>query len=127
MLNAAIRLAVAFGLFLAVAETARNWGNWQWWPFWLVDYLAVALLLAGARLASRGAPGGTAMLAGAWGFTTAMFYSSFWSHIERAGQPADGNLAQEPLTVVIGALWVITIAGFGLALAGARRGGPRAP
>lgn len=101
VLTAAVRLALAFGLFLALAETARNWGNWQWWPFWLVDYVAAALLVVGARLASRGRPGGRAFLAGAWGFATAMFYMGFWSHVEQSGQPADGNLAQGPLTLVI--------------------------
>lgn len=121
MQTAAIRLAVAFGLFLALAETARNWGNWQWWPFWLVDYVAAALLLVGARLASREAPGDSAFLAGAWGFATAMFYSSFWSHVEHFDQPADGNLEQAPLTVVIGVLWALTMAGFVLSLLGARK------
>lgn len=120
MQRAAIGLAVAFGLFLALAETARNWGAWQWWPFWLVDYIAAALLLVGAHLASRGRAGGGAFLAGAWGFATAMFYSSFWSHIEHLDQPADGNLEQGPLTVVIGVLWAVTIVGFGLALLAAR-------
>ncbi|MGH0032544.1 MAG: hypothetical protein ACQGVC_22360, partial [Myxococcota bacterium] len=102
MTTAAARLAVVFGLFLALAETARNWGNWQWWPFWLVDYIAAARLLAAAWRVRRSAPGARALLAGAWGFTTAMFYSSFWSHVRNFDLPADGNLDQEPLTVVIG-------------------------
>lgn len=120
MLSFSARLALVFGLFLAVAETTRNWGNWQWWPFWLVDYIAAALLVASYRLVSRGARGAHAMLAGAWGFTTAMFYSSFWSHIESFDQPADGNLEQTPLTVIIGVLWAITIVGFVLSLWSAR-------
>jgi hypothetical protein len=120
MQTTAARLALAFGLFLAVAETARNWGDWQWWPFWLVDYIAAALLVSGWRLSTRGATGGAAWLTGAWGFTTAMFYSSFWSHIEHFDQPADGNFDQTPLTVVIGVMWGITIAGFALSLLGAR-------
>ena len=114
-------LALVFGLFLAVAETARNWGNWQWWPFWLVDFIAAALLIAGAALVLRGGRGGSAVLCGAWGFTTAMFYSSFWSHIEHAAEAADGNLAQHPLTIIIGIMWVITIVGFGLATIAARK------
>jgi len=113
-------LALAFGVFLAVAETARNWGNWQWWPFWLVDFIAAALLVVGASLTLRRARGGTEALCGGWGFTSAMFYMSFWSHIEHIEQAADGNLDQGPLTVVIGILWVITIAGFLLSLLGAR-------
>jgi|GEM_PF-6210313 len=70
-------LALVFGLFLVLAETARNWGNWQWWPYWVVDFIAAALRFAGATLVLRGARGGSATLCGAWSFTTAMFHSSF--------------------------------------------------
>lgn len=46
-------LAMAFGLSLAVLEAVRNWGNWQWWPFWMVDYVAAGLLVAGGVLTLR--------------------------------------------------------------------------
>jgi hypothetical protein len=119
--RAAAWLALAFGLFLALAETARNWGRWQWWPFWLVDFVAAALLVAGGVRVLRRARGGQALLCGAWGFTTAMFYMSFWSHVAAQGEPAEGNLAEGPLTVVIGILWGVTLAGFCLALLPGRR------
>ncbi len=121
MNRAAAILAIVFGVFLAVAEIARNLGNWQWWPFWLVDFIAAALLLGGAVLVLRKRPGGIAVLCGAWGFTTAMFYMSFWSHIEHYSEAADGNLAQSPLTIIIGIMWVVTIVGFGLALLSTRQ------
>ena len=121
MSRAAARLALAFGAILALAELARNWGSWQWWPFWLVDFVAAGLLVAGASLALRGHARGAPMLAGAWGFTSAMFYMSFWSHVEHFNEPADGNLAQGPLTIVIGAMWVVTIVGFVLSLLATRR------
>ena len=116
MSRASAFLAMAFGVVLALAEIARNWGNWQWWPFWLVDFIAAALLLGGAALVLRKNSCGTTVLCGAWGFTTAMFYMSFWSHIEHYNEAADGNLAQNPLTAIIGAMWVVTIIGFVLAL-----------
>jgi peptidoglycan/LPS O-acetylase OafA/YrhL len=121
MLRAAAHLALVFGAFLALAELARNWGNWQWWPFWLVDFIAAGLLVAGASRTLRERPGGGALLAGAWGFTTAMFYMSFWSHIEHIDEAAEGNLAQGPLTSIIGVLWIVTLVGFGLTLAAVRR------
>lgn len=121
MLRATAILGLVFGVFLAFAETARNWGNWQWWPFWAVDFIAAALLVAAGVRTLRAQPGGSALLCGAWGFATAMFYGSFWSHVEHIHEAAEGNLAQRPLTFVIGALWVVTIVGFVLALASARR------
>src|SRR5262245_66373847 len=112
MSKLASRLGLAFGLFPALAETARNWGNAQWWPFWLVDFIAAGLLVAGGLLVLRGAPRSDQLLAGAWGFTSAMFYMSFWSHVGEIDQPAEGNFSQRPLTVAIGLLWAITIVGF---------------
>jgi hypothetical protein len=121
MKRASAVLAIVFGAFLALAEIARNWGNWQWWPFWLVDFIAAALLLGGAALVIRKKSYGTTALCGAWGFTTAMFYMSFWSHIEHIKEAADGNLAQGPLTSIIGVMWVVTIIGFVLALLSDRK------
>ena len=110
------RVAIVFGLGLAIGESARNWGNWQWWPFWLVDFIAAALLLAGGLLTLRTHPGARATISGAWGFTCAMFYMSFWSHVRDFLQPADGNIPQTPLTWIIGAMWAISIAGLVAAL-----------
>jgi hypothetical protein len=122
--KAAARLAIGFAIFLAVAEVARNWGSWGFWPFWLVDYIAVALLAAGGvrTLRSRTA---SLWLSGGWGFTCAMFYMSFFSHVETLR--ADPNAADHgpfdhgPLTIVIGVLFAITILGLALSLARDRR------
>lgn len=32
--------ALAFGIFLAIAGAVRNRGDWQWWPFRVVDSIA---------------------------------------------------------------------------------------
>ena len=111
------RLAVGFAVFLAIAEVARNWGDWGYWPFWVVDYLAVALLLFGARRVEHD---GGRLLSGAWGFTCAMFYMSFFSHLAALDQPDRGPLDQRPLTLIIGILFALTIAGFAASLAGTR-------
>lgn len=121
MLHATAILALLFGAFLALAEVARNWGDWQWWPFWLVDFIAAGLLLAGSCRALRKRPGAGPLLCGAWGFTTAMFYGSFWSHVQQIEEVAEGNFAQGPLTVAIGVMWGITIVGFAMALTATRR------
>jgi hypothetical protein len=110
------RLALAFGLLLAVAELARNWGAWQWWPFWVVDFVAAALLVVGSLATLRQHSRGPVWLAGAWGFTSAMFYMSFWSHVASLEEPVAGNLSHGPLTIVIGVMWVFTVLGFALSL-----------
>ena len=113
------RLALPFALFLAVAEIVRNWGDWGYWPFWVVDYIAVALLLWGWWSAKQRQVTAPAALAGAWGFTCAMFYMSFFGHLSQGGSPDHGPIEQRELTVIIGILFAITIVGFASALNGA--------
>jgi hypothetical protein len=126
-------LALAFGTFLAVAEVLRNSGEIQWWPFWVVDYLAVALLQWGA-IAVLWTPNdrGLGVLTAAWGFTAAMFYLSLFSHIEamqKTGLPFSLSNIQsatdEPvLTLIIGTLFAIALAGLATSLIADLRGSP---
>jgi hypothetical protein len=117
------RLAIGFAIFLALAEIRRNWGDWGYAPFWIVDYIAVALLLyGGVRTLRSGARAGLPALAGGWGFACAMFYASFFSHLQRFGEPDRGPDDPTVLTAVIGVLFAVTIAGFALALAAGARG-----
>jgi len=124
-------LALGFALFLAVAEVMRNSGVVQWWPFWVVDYVAVGLLLWGAAavLWTPSANRGGAILTAGWGFATAMFWMSFFGHLDeiiRSGVQIDITNAQsavdEPwLTVIIGVLFAITVLGLVTSLIGAAR------
>ncbi|MEM9015072.1 MAG: hypothetical protein AAGB02_08185 [Pseudomonadota bacterium] len=47
MIRSSAITAIALAIGLAVAELLRNWGDWQWWPFWLVVYVASAFHIAG--------------------------------------------------------------------------------
>lgn len=113
-------LALGFATFLAIAEAVRNSGVVQWWPFWVVDYVAVGLLLWGAaavlwRPSERGLP----ILTAGWGFACAMFWMSFFGHVNEvmsSGVAVDMTNAQsavdEPvLTIIIGVLFGITVLG----------------
>jgi hypothetical protein len=120
MITLSARIAIGFGAFLAIAEIVRNWGDWEPWPWWVVDYIAVALLLYGGRLALPGRVRRSAVPLGAgWGFTCAMFYGSFFSHLQHWGEPDHGPDDPVRLTIVIGVLFAFAIAGFALALVGA--------
>lgn len=112
MAKASAWLALAFGVFLAVAEAARNWPNRQWWPFWVVDYIAAGLLIVGAALVLRGARGGVRWLAGAWGFACAMFWMSFFGHLGDALAAVETAPRERMLMLIIGAMFVLTILGF---------------
>jgi hypothetical protein len=120
------RLALGFATFLAIAEVMRNAGEVQWWPFWVVDYLAVFLLLWGAAgvLWKPAAKRGLEYLAAGWGFSCAMFWMSFFGHIDeiaRSGVAVEMTNAQsaldEPwLTVIIGVLLLIAVVGLATSL-----------
>lgn len=109
-------MAIAFGLALSVLEALRNWGDWQWWPFWTVDYLAALLLVIGGFAALNGR--GAAWLAAGWGFACAMFWMSFFSHYEGVLQAAEVSAREQRLTMIIGGLFALTAAGLVLSLAG---------
>ena len=121
MIRISAWLAIAFGVFLAGAEVLRNWGDWQWWPFWVVDYIAAALLIFGGQRALN--TGTVRWLAGGWGWTAAMFWMSFFSHVEQLRTDAGehtGPIPQDRLMLIIGVMLAVALLGFLAALLGER-------
>jgi hypothetical protein len=111
------RWSIGWAVFLAVGEVVRNWGDWQWWPFWMVDFIASALLICGGWFALR--PGNAVRLGpllGGLGFSTAMGYSSFFGHLATLDQPVSGTIPHGPLTVIIGVLFALAAGSFAAAL-----------
>lgn len=119
MIRMSAFIALAFGLFLTVAEIVRNWGDWQPWPFWLVDFIAAGALIWGAlRTLGRGS---SRLLSAAWGFTVGVFWMSFFSHAETLASGtertyAGGALGEDRLTLIIGVMLLIAIAGLLMSL-----------
>lgn len=119
MIRNSALMALAFGLLLAIAEIVRNWGNWQPWPFWIVDFIAAgALIWGGVRTLSQGS---SRLLSAAWGFTVGIFWMSFFSHTEALNSGAErsyasGMLGEGALTLIIGAMLLASIAGLVMSL-----------
>ena len=40
-----LTIAALYSIILSVTEAALNWGDWQYAPLWIVDYLIVLILL----------------------------------------------------------------------------------
>ncbi|MCQ3829266.1 hypothetical protein HXX02_07395, partial [Microbulbifer elongatus] len=95
------KMAIFFAVFLAFFEVIYNWSNPSWWPFILVDYICVALLLYGA-LYNR------SVLIGGWGFTCGMFYVAFFLVLEKGKSMF--------ISVGAGILFLVTIVGLVLAI-----------
>lgn len=119
MIRKSAFLALGFGLFLAIAEIVRNWGDWQPWPFWIVDFFAAGSLIWGALRSLR--QGSSRLLSAAWGFTTGIFWMSFFSHTETLNEGAGdtyagGAMNEGTLTLIIGAMLLAAIGGLFMSL-----------
>ena len=109
--------SIGWGTFLAVGEVVRNWDDWQWWPFWIMDFIASALLFVGGWFALRpGSASRLSPLVGALGFSTAMGYLSFFGHLAAIDQPVNGPIPHALLTAIIGVLFAFAALSFAAAL-----------
>ena len=121
MIRLSAYLALGFGLFLFIGEIIRNWGDWQWWPFWTVDYIAASLLIFGGQRALK--TGTLRWLSAGWGFTAAMFWMSFFSHLQNLRTLATahtGPIDESQLTLIIGLMLALALIGLLLSLLGKR-------
>jgi hypothetical protein len=39
-------IATLYSIMLGIVEAMLNWGDWQYAPLWIVDYLIVIILLS---------------------------------------------------------------------------------
>jgi len=109
--------ALGFGAFLALAETARRWGNWPFLPFLLDDWLAGLFLVYGAVRSRRDWAQGRPFQAAGWAFTAGMMYMSFFAHVEHWAQPPEaGWVPHGALVGIIGALLGLALLGLGSTL-----------
>ncbi|AOW20476.1 hypothetical protein [Urechidicola croceus] len=67
-LNKILAFCVAIGL--AIGEAILNWGNWQYTPLWIVDYIIVIWLLLGVFHKTKSKN----ILFGAWCFSFGVMY-----------------------------------------------------
>lgn len=107
-------IALGFGVILIIGEIVRNWGHWQPWPFWLVDFIAAgALIWGGVRTLNQGS---SRMLSAAWGFVVGIFWMSYFSHIQVLNEAEVVPQGEGPLTLVIGLMLLVAIAGLMMSL-----------
>jgi hypothetical protein len=104
------QLALGFGIFLALAETCRRWGNWPFLPFLLDDWIAGLLLIYGAVRARRDWPTGRPYQVAGWAFTSGMLYMSFFGHLEHRANPQEtGWVPHGALLGIVGFLFTLAI------------------
>lgn len=118
----AIRISAWLGIVLGVVgvflKIMRVMRQAEWWPFFLYDYFAAALIIVGGIAVLR-RTGGARTLAAGWGFGVAMTYGSFFGHLENWMQGTRPDLAfEKTMSISVGVLLAINLVGLVLALWG---------
>jgi hypothetical protein len=101
--------ALVFAIGLGIGEAAINWGHWQWWPLWVVDYAIVAALLVTfwrTRL-----PGRALELAAAWAFAFGVFYMALFVSLELLREGVEGAAGNGTVLGLMALMLALTVAG----------------
>ena len=84
-------IATVYSILLAVVETLLNWGNWQYPPLWIVDYLIVIILLLGIFVYKENQQ--KVLLLG-WSFSLGVMYMALFISLEPSSTitPLNSNI-----------------------------------
>jgi hypothetical protein len=80
-------LATLYSIILAIVEAMLNWGDWQYAPLWIVDYLIVIILLLAVFVFKKNLQ--RLMLLLGWTFSSGVMYMGLF-------------LGLDPDTILIG-------------------------
>ena len=109
-------MALIYGVGLAGFETLVNWGQWQWWPYWLVDYVAAAFLLLGGFKTLKHPYYGAKLLCLGWGFTLGMLWMSLAGNISEGTDPDRAARVANLYIILIVTSMLLSLIGLFLAL-----------
>ena len=65
-------IASTYSMILAIVEAMLNWGNWQYAPLWIVDYIIVFILLSAVFLFKENVQ--RLLLLLGWAFSSGVMY-----------------------------------------------------
>ena len=69
-----------YSIVLAIVEEMLNWGNWQYAPLWIVDYLIVIILLLAVFMFKKNIQ--RLMLLLGWAFSAGVMYMVLFINLE---------------------------------------------
>ncbi len=73
-------IATSYSITLAIVEAILNWGNWQYSPLWIVDYLIVLILLSAVFVFKKNIQ--RLMLLLGWAFSSGVMYMALFINLE---------------------------------------------
>ena len=73
-------IATLYSIILGIVEAMLNWGNWQYAPLWIVDYLIVLVLLSAVFVFKEQIQ--RLMLLLGWAFSSGVMYMVLFINLE---------------------------------------------
>ena len=73
-------IATLYSIILAIVEAMLNWGDWQYAPLWIVDYLIVIILLSAVFVFKKNIQ--KLMLLLGWAFSSGVMYMALFINLE---------------------------------------------
>ena len=73
-------VATLYSIILAIVEAILNWGDWQYAPLWIVDYLIVIILLSAVFVFKNNIQ--RLMLLLGWAFSSGVMYMALFINLE---------------------------------------------
>ena len=119
MLRVSRYLATLFAVCLAIGETTLNWGHWQFWPLWLVDYGIVVWLLTAVWLTRH--PHASHHLTTAWAFAVGVLYMALFGGLDELFRSSQSISEHTVVLSLIGVMLAWSLIGLGCSIVASRR------
>ena len=78
--NINLIIATLYSIILGIVEAMLNWGDWQYAPLWIVDYLIVLVLLSAVFVFKEHIQ--RLMLLLGWAFSSGVMYMALFVNLE---------------------------------------------
>jgi hypothetical protein len=103
-------VATLYSIILAIVEVILNWGDWQYAPLWIVDYLIVIILLSAVFVFKKNIQ--RLMLLLGWAFSAGVMYMVLFINLEPiptavASPNIEGKLPLVGLALIISIIGIV--------------------
>ena len=103
-------VATLYSIILAIVEAILNWGDWQYAPLWIVDYLIVIILLSSVFVFKKNIQ--RLLLLLGWAFSAGVMYMVLFINLEPiptavASPNIEGKLPLVGLALIISIIGIV--------------------
>ena len=103
-------VATLYSIILAIVEAILNWGDWQYAPLWIVDYLIVIILLSAVFVFKKNIQ--RLMLLLGWAFSAGVMFMALFISLEPtptavASPNIEGKLPLVGLALIVSIVGIV--------------------